>query len=203
MELTRLSRRFAEWYDFFMRPLEKRKFKRIREGLLSKAVGYVLEIGSGTGINFPLYKSVEKVVAIEPSTDMINKSQEKLKQSFVQIELVKADAEKLPFADNSFDTVVATLVLCTIPNPNQAMREMLRVCKPEGKLLFFEHVKIENRFLAALQEWLTPAWKKICDGCCLNRDTLVLLKTKDLIINEIKSYYNGLFLSVETKKRKS
>src|SRR4051795_4088370 len=111
MELTGLSRRFAEWFDFFMRPLEKRKFKRIREGLLSKAVGYVLEIGSGTGINFPLYKSVEKVVAIEPSTDMINKSQEKLKQSFVQIELVKADAEKLPFADNSFDTVVATLVL--------------------------------------------------------------------------------------------
>jgi len=203
MELTGLSRRFAEWYDFFMRPLEKRKFKRIREGLLSKADGYVLEIGSGTGINFPLYKSVEKVVATEPSTYMINKSIEKLKQSSVKIELVKADAENLPFADNSFDTVVATLVLCTIPNPNQAIKEMLRVCKPEGKLLFFEHVKMENQFLAALQEWLTPAWNRICDGCCLNRDTLTLLKNRDLIINEIKSYYNGLFLSVETKKRKS
>ncbi|ULT55108.1 class I SAM-dependent methyltransferase [Neobacillus drentensis] len=198
-----MSRRFAEWYDFFMRPLEKRKFKRIREELLSKADGYVLEIGSGTGINFPLYKSVEKVVATEPSTYMINKSQEKLKQSSVKIELVKADAEKLPFGDNTFDTVVATLVFCTIPNPNQAMKEMLRVCKPEGKLLFFEHVKMENRFLAALQEWLTPAWKRICDGCCLNRDTLSLLKNNDLIINEFKSYYNGLFLSVETKKRKS
>ncbi|MEH7098448.1 class I SAM-dependent methyltransferase [Neobacillus vireti] len=198
-----MSRRFAEWYDFFMHPLEKRKFKRIREDLLSKADGHVLEIGSGTGINFPLYKSVEMVVATEPSTYMINKSQEKLNQSSVKIELVKADAEKLPFADNSFDTVVATLVLCTIPNPNQAIKEMLRVCKPEGKLLFFEHVKMENRFLAALQDWLTPAWKRICDGCCLNRDTLILLKNKDLIINEIKSYYNGLFLSVETKKRQS
>ncbi|WP_251028968.1 class I SAM-dependent methyltransferase [Bacillus sp. ISL-18] len=197
-----MSRRFAEWYDFFMRPLEKRKFKRIREDLLSKAKGHVLEIGSGTGINFPLYKSVEKVVAAEPSTYMIYKSQDKLKQSSVNIELVKADAEKLPFADNSFDTVVATLVFCTIPNPNQAMKEMLRVCKPEGKLLFFEHVKMENRFLGGLQEWLTPAWKRICDGCCLNRDTLILIKNKDLIINDIKSYYNGLFLSVETIKRK-
>ncbi|MBT2659270.1 class I SAM-dependent methyltransferase [Bacillus sp. ISL-18] len=185
-----------------MRPLEKRKFKRIREDLLSKAKGHVLEIGSGTGINFPLYKSVEKVVAAEPSTYMIYKSQDKLKQSSVNIELVKADAEKLPFADNSFDTVVATLVFCTIPNPNQAMKEMLRVCKPEGKLLFFEHVKMENRFLGGLQEWLTPAWKRICDGCCLNRDTLILIKNKDLIINDIKSYYNGLFLSVETIKRK-
>jgi ubiquinone/menaquinone biosynthesis C-methylase UbiE len=203
MELTGLSRSFAEWYDFFMRPLEKRKFRRIREELLTNASGHVLEIGSGTGINFPLYNSVEKVVATEPSNYMINKSQEKIKQSSVKIELVKTGAEKLPFADNSFDTVVATLVLCTIPNPNQAMVEILRVCKPGGKLLFFEHVKMNNRFLAALQEWLTPAWKKICDGCCLNRDTLTLLENNQLIINEIKSYYNGLFLSVKAIKPKS
>ena len=85
MELTGLSRRFAEWYDYFMRPLEKRKFRRIREELLYKASGHVLEIGSGTGINFPLYKSVEKVVATEPSTYMIDKSQEKIKQSSVKI----------------------------------------------------------------------------------------------------------------------
>ncbi|WP_315900413.1 class I SAM-dependent methyltransferase [Neobacillus bataviensis] len=191
---------FAKGYDFFMRPLEKKRFKEIREELLVKANGCVLEIGSGTGINFPLYKSVKKVVATEPSTYMIERSQEKLKQSPVKIELVQAGAEKLPFPDNSFDTVVATLVLCTIPNPNQAMIEMLRVCKPGGKLLFFEHVKMDNQFLACLQEVLTPAWKKICDGCCLNRDTLTLIKGNDLLINEIKSYYNGLFLSLETIK---
>lgn len=200
MELTSLGRMFAKGYDFFMRPLEKKRFKEIREELLVKANGCVLEIGSGTGINFPLYKSVKKVVATEPSTYMIERSQEKLKQSPVKIELVQAGAEKLPFPDNSFDTVVATLVLCTIPNPNQAMIEMLRVCKPGGKLLFFEHVKMDNQFLACLQEVLTPAWKKICDGCCLNRDTLTLIKGNDLLINEIKSYYNGLFLSLETIK---
>jgi len=195
-----LGRMFAKGYDFFMRPLEKKKFKEIREELLVKANGCVLEIGSGTGINFPLYKSVKKVVATEPSTYMIERSQEKLKQSHVEIEIVQAGAEKLPFPDNSFDTVVATLVLCTIPNPNQAMIEMLRVCKPGGKLLFFEHVKMDNQFLAGLQELLTPAWKKICEGCCLNRDTLTLIKSNDLLINEIKSYYNGLFLSLETIK---
>ncbi|MCM3727841.1 class I SAM-dependent methyltransferase [Neobacillus cucumis] len=198
-----MGRMFAKGYDFFMRPLEKMKFKKIREELLSKANGCVLEIGSGTGINFPLYKSVEKVVATEPSTYMIERSQEKLKQSPIEIEIVQTGAEKLPFPDNSFDTVVATLVLCTIPNPNQALLEMARVCKPGGQLLFFEHVKMDNRFFAGLQELLTPAWKKICDGCCLNRDTLLLIKNNDLEINEIKGYYNGLFLSVETIKSKS
>nr|WP_160725803.1 class I SAM-dependent methyltransferase [Bacillus sp. USDA818B3_A] len=198
-----MSRMFAKGYDFFMRPLEKRKFKEIRKELLGKANGCVLEIGAGTGINFPLYKSVEKVIAIEPSTYMMEKSQEKLKQSSVNIELVQVGAERLPFPDDSFDTVVATLVLCTIPNPDQAMIEMIRVCKPGGKLLFFEHVKMDNQILAGLQEFLTPAWKKICDGCCLNRDTLTLLKNNDLILNEIKGYYKGLFLTIEGKKPKS
>ncbi|PLS01895.1 SAM-dependent methyltransferase [Neobacillus cucumis] len=195
-----MGRMFAKGYDFFMRPLEKKKFKKIREELLFKANGCVLEIGSGTGINFPLYKSVEKVVATEPSSYMIERAQEKLKQTRVQIEMVQTGAEKLPFPDNSFDAVVATLVLCTIPDPNQAMFEMIRVCKPGGKLLFFEHVKMDNPFLAGLQELLTPAWKKLCDGCCLNRDTLTLIKNNNLIINEINSFYNGLFLSVETIK---
>ncbi|MEH7418476.1 class I SAM-dependent methyltransferase [Neobacillus drentensis] len=198
-----MGRLFAKGYDFFMRPLEKKKFKVIRKELLVKAKGCVLEIGSGTGINFPLYKSVEKVVAAEPSTYMIERSREKRIQSPVEIEIEQTGAEKLPFDDNSFDTIVATLVLCTIPNPEQAMIEMIRVCKPGGKLLFFEHVKMDNRFLACLQEFLTPAWKKICDGCCLNRDTLTLIKNNDLEINEIKSYYKGLFLSAETIKPKS
>ncbi|MDR4948049.1 class I SAM-dependent methyltransferase [Neobacillus cucumis] len=183
-----------------MKPLEKKRFKKIRIELLSKAKGYILEVGSGTGINFNLYNSVEKVVAIEPSSFMIERAQQRLNKSTIEIEIIQANAEKLPFADNTFDTVVATLVLCTIPNPQQALNEMVRVCKPDGKILFFEHVKMDNQFLAALQEWLTPAWKKICDGCCLNRDTLSLIKNYSLIINELNYYYKGLFIAVETIK---
>lgn len=185
-----------------MNPLEKKKFKRIRKELISKASGNVLELGSGTGINFPLYEAAEKVTAIEPSQHMIARSLSKLKKSFVPIEMVQASAEELPFAANTFDTVVATLVFCTIPNPEKAILEMKRVCKSEGKILLFEHVKMENRFLSTLQDWLTPVWKKICDGCCLNRDTINLLKVHDITILKMQKYYSDLFIFVESVNKK-
>ncbi|TDK60802.1 class I SAM-dependent methyltransferase [Bacillus salipaludis] len=197
-----MSRSFAKWYDFFMSPLENKKFNGIRKELLSKARGSVLELGSGTGINFPLYTECDKVTAIEPSPYMIENSLEKKKQSVVPIELVQASAEELPFADNTFDTVVATLVFCTIPNPERAMLEMKRVSKPDGKILLFEHVKMENRVLAALQEGLTPVWKKICDGCCLDRDTLELLIAHGLDVTEVHKYYRDLFIFAEAINRK-
>ncbi|MFD0829335.1 class I SAM-dependent methyltransferase [Neobacillus sp. M.A.Huq-85] len=197
-----MSRSFAKWYDFFMSPLENKKFNGIRKELLSKAGGSVLELGSGTGINFPLYTEAEKVTAIEPSPYMIEQSLEKKKQSVVPIELVQASAEEIPFADHTFDTVVATLVFCTIPNAEKAMLEMKRVSKPDGKILLFEHVKMENRVLAALQEGLTPVWKKICDGCCLNRDTLELLIANGFDVTEVKKYYRDLFIFAEAINRK-
>jgi ubiquinone/menaquinone biosynthesis C-methylase UbiE len=197
-----LSRLFANWYDFFMNPLEKKKFKRIRKELLSNARGKVLELGSGTGINFPYYEKVEAVTAIEPSQHMIERSQAKRKQAVVPIEIVQASAEELPFAANTFDTVVATLVFCTIPNPEKAILEMKRVCKSGGKVLLFEHVKMENRFLSTLQDWLTPVWKKICDGCCLNRNTIDLLKAHDISVLKVQNYYSDLFIFAEAENKK-
>nr|WP_084374868.1 class I SAM-dependent methyltransferase [Neobacillus soli] len=197
-----MSRLFAKWYDFFMSPLEKRKFNRIRKELLSKATGNVLELGAGTGINFPFYEGVEKVIAIEPNQHMIERSLSKLKQSVVPIEMVQASAEELPFEADTFDTVVATLVFCTIPNPEKAILEMKRVCKSEGKILLFEHVKMENRFLSTLQNWLTPVWKKVCDGCCLNRDTMNLLKNYHISITKVQKYYSDLFILVEAVNKK-
>jgi ubiquinone/menaquinone biosynthesis C-methylase UbiE len=185
-----------------MNPLEKKKFKRIRKELLSKATGNVLELGSGTGINFPFYQKAEKVTAIEPSHYMIERSFSKLKESVVPIEVVQASAEKLPFAENTFDTVVATLVFCTIPDPEKAILEMKRVCKFEGKILLFEHVRMQNRLLSTLQDWLTPAWKKICDGCCLNRNTLDLIRAHDISIMKVQQYYGDLFIFAEAENRK-
>jgi len=197
-----LSRFFASWYDFFMNPLEKKKFKRIRKELLTMATGNVLELGSGTGINFPFYENAENVTAIEPSQHMIECSLAKHKQAVVPIEIVQASAEELPFAANTFDTVVATLVFCTIPNPEKAILEMKRVCKSNGKILLFEHVKMQNRFLSILQDWLTPAWKKICDGCCLNRKTLDLLMANDISIMKVQKYYRDLFVFAEAINKK-
>ncbi|MEH7074625.1 class I SAM-dependent methyltransferase [Neobacillus drentensis] len=197
-----MSRLFANWYDFFMNPLEKKKFKRIRKELLSQATGNVLELGSGTGINFPFYNVAATVTAIEPSQYMIEQSFSKQKQAVIPIEIVQASAEELPFAANTFDTVVATLVFCTIPNPEKAILEMKRVCKPEGKILLFEHVKMQNQFLSSLQDWLTPVWKKICDGCCLNRDTIDLLSSHDISITEVQKYYRDLFVFAEAVNKK-
>jgi ubiquinone/menaquinone biosynthesis C-methylase UbiE len=185
-----------------MNPLEKKKFKRIRKELLSKATGNVLELGSGTGINFPLYEEAVKVTAIEPSKHMIERSLLKQKHAYVPIDIVQASAEELPFAADTFDTVIATLVFCTIPNPEKAILEMKRVCKPGGKILLFEHVKMENRFLATLQDWLTPAWKKICDGCCLNRNTIDLLRGHNISIIKVQKYYRDLFVCAEGVNKK-
>ncbi|MEC2055079.1 class I SAM-dependent methyltransferase [Peribacillus psychrosaccharolyticus] len=192
-----MSRIFSKWYDFIMGPLEKGKFKTVRKDLLQRANGSVLEIGSGTGVNFPYYHSVTKVTAIEPSQHMIERSRKRREMSVVPIQIIQDNAERLPFDDDTFDTVVATLVLCTIPNPEAALQEMKRVCKPEGKILMFEHVKMNNVVLANLQEYLTPLWKKVCDGCCLNRDTLQMINENGLQIVHKKTFYNGLFIQVE------
>lgn len=196
-----MSRLFSTWYDTLMGPLERRSFKRIRINLLSKASGKVLELGSGTGINFPLYDSLESVTAIEPSTYMIEKSIQKKRKSLIPIEIVHASAERLPFPDNTFDTVVGTLVFCTIPNVEKAIEEMKRVCKPEGRILLFEHVRMGNSILAHLQDWLTPFWKKICDGCCLNRNTVQVLKENGLEIVQLETYFKDLFVVAELIKQ--
>ena len=81
-------------------------------------------------------------------------------------------------------------------------KEIVRVCKPNGTILLFEHVKMENPFLARLQEWLTPYWKRVCDGCCLDRKTVELVKKHGLEIEKIHTFYNGLFVQMEVKNRK-
>ncbi|QHS22663.1 class I SAM-dependent methyltransferase [Virgibacillus sp. MSP4-1] len=187
---------FPAFYDFAMKPLEKRRFKRIRRNLLSQATGRVLEIGFGTGVNFPYYKNADRVDAIEPNPRMMERSQKNLMKSNAAITTFTSSAEQLPFSDNSFDTVVATLVFCTIPDPHQAMKEILRVTKPGAALLFFEHVKLDQPGLAKAQEVLTPIWKKVCDGCHLDRDTLGIIKTYDVTIKNVQEYYKGLFLTI-------
>lgn len=196
-----LSSTFAKWYDFFMSPLEQSKFKGIRKELLSKAKGKVLELGSGTGVNFPLYTNADKVFAIEPNQHMIDQSKSKCKLATVPIEMINASAESLPFEDNSFDTVVATLVFCSIPNVDMAISEIKRVCKPNGKILLFEHVKMENTVLSVMQERFTPLWKKVCDGCCLDRETLKAFTTHGLKIVKFNQFYKDLFIVAELKNK--
>lgn len=186
-------------YDVAMKPLEKTRFERIRAGLVRKAQGKVLEIGFGTGANFRYYRNVERVDAIEPNPAMAKQAMKRIKKIRTPIYAYQAKAEELPFPDNSFDSVVATLVFCTIPEPERALQEIRRASKPGAKVLLFEHVKMDQKVLGKTQEALTPLWKKVCDGCHLNRDTLQLVKRSGLDIEKVTSYYGGLFLTIECR----
>ncbi|KAF0819897.1 MULTISPECIES: class I SAM-dependent methyltransferase [unclassified Cytobacillus] len=192
-----MSKLFPSLYDLAMQPLEKRKFQKIRSEILTMTSGRVLEIGAGTGINFPLYKNADRVDAIEPNQAMIEKSLPRKYEAAVPIQIHQQSAEKLEFADNTFDSAVAALVFCTIPNPEKALAEIRRVCKPQAKILFFEHVKMEQPALAFAQEALNPLWKRICDGCHLNRNTLQAIQDSGMKITNVTAYYKGLFLVVK------
>lgn len=190
---------FPRIYDVAMKPLEKTRFEKIRAGLVRKAQGRVLEIGFGTGANFRYYRNVEQVDAIEPNPAMGKQAVKRIKKSRIPIHLYQAKAEQLPFADDSFDSVVATLVFCTIPEPVRALQEIQRVSKPGAKLLLFEHVKMDQKIIGETQKALTPIWKKLCDGCHLDRDTLELVKASGWEVQKVTSYYGGLFLTIECR----
>lgn len=198
-----MGRWFPQFYDLLMQPLERRKLSEVRANLVNRGSGKLLELGSGSGINFPLYQGYEEVTAIEPNKLMRERSLKKIEQANVPITLVAASAEELPFADNTFDTVVGTLVLCTIPNPQKALKEIQRVCKPDGRVLFLEHVRLTNKILATLQDFLTPSWKKLCDGCHLNRDSLGIIRSSGLQIQRVQGFAGALFLTIEAKNNSS
>lgn len=155
-------------YDLLLRPIEKFELSSLRMELLSSAKGKVLEIGAGTGLNFPHYSKELEVVATDPDESMLKKARKRIRNQHIKVEL--ADAQNLPFKDNEFDTVVATLVFCSIPNPDQALAEVYRVLKSGGDFLLLEHVRRNTPLLGKVQDGLTPIWKKIAGGCHLNRD---------------------------------
>lgn len=193
---------FPKLYDTLMMPLERRGFGTIRKELIQKSHGKVLEVGYGTGFNFPFYQPGTQVTGIDPEPQMARLAIDRARQSNISIEMMQASAEQIPFPDDTFDCVVCTLVLCTVPNPSKALSEIRRVCKPDGLLLIFEHVKIKHRFWGLVQEWLTPLWKHLCDGCHLNRHTLELVKQAGFKVTSIKRYYYDIFLVIEAVNKK-
>jgi ubiquinone/menaquinone biosynthesis C-methylase UbiE len=197
-----MAKWFPKLYDTFMGPLERGGFKKIRMPLIQKAQGQVLEIGSGTGINFPYYTKANQVIAIEPEPLMNEQSIQRAMKARVPIEVIQAGAEEIPFQEDSFDTVVCTLVFCTIPNPIKALQEIRRVCKPNGTVLFFEHVRLKHSSLGKLQDLLTPVWKRLCDGCHLNRNTREMINEAGFSIIQVKSYYKDIFLTIEARNIK-
>jgi ubiquinone/menaquinone biosynthesis C-methylase UbiE len=181
------GRVFAALYDRFLSASEEAGLADRRHELLRNARGKVLEIGAGTGLNLRHYPpSVQEVVFTEPEEPMARRLEQKLKEGTTQASVIRAPAEALAFEDGSFDTVVATLVLCTVEDPERALSEISRVLRPGGQLLFLEHVRSQDARLARWQDRLHPLWKRFGHGCNCNRDTPVLLDASALRVEEIE-----------------
>ncbi len=178
-------RLFAALYDRMGRAAERGWLGERRAALLSGARGEVLEIGGGTGANLPHYRDVERVTIAEPDPFMRAKLWPKLENAHVAVEVSDAGAEALPFADDSFDVVVATLVLCTVPDQGAALQEIRRVLRPGGRLLFIEHVRGEGR-LARWQDRVEPLWRRLAAGCHPNRDTVASIEAAGFYIESLE-----------------
>ena len=167
------GRLFAALYDRGLKSTEEAGLRQMRRELLAGAGGRVVEIGAGTGVNLDLYPAaVESLALVEPDPHMAKRLRAHLAESSRAAEIVAAPAERLPFASGSVDTAVATLVLCTVPDPIAAVAELARVLKPGGQLLFIEHVRAEDPGLARWQDRLEKPWRFFGDGCHCNRDTV-------------------------------
>jgi ubiquinone/menaquinone biosynthesis C-methylase UbiE len=178
---------FAALYDRMLAGTEKAGLRDRRARLLEPARGRVLEIGAGTGANLPLYgPNVEALTVTEPEAPMARRLAKHLREQPRAVELIEASAEQLPLPDGQFDTVVSTLVLCTVPDPLRALREVWRVLKPGGQLLFLEHVRSDDPSVAKWQDRLNGINRVVAHGCNCNRSTLDVINQAGFTIRSLE-----------------
>ena len=170
------ARAFAAVYDPFLWVGEQAGLRKHRKELLKRSAGCTIEIGAGTGLNLAHYPyDLDGLVLVEPDPAMRRRLVERLARSCLRARLVDAPAEQLPFSDGSIDTVVSTFVLCTVDAPYLALQEIARVLKPDGQLLFIEHVRSDSPRLARWQDRLANPWRRFARGCRCNRATSELI----------------------------
>jgi SAM-dependent methyltransferase len=193
------GRLFASFYDRALKASEENGLGDMRRALLAEARGRVVEIGAGTGVNLDLYGAgIEDLTLVEPDPHMGAQLRDRLAerggapasstggQTNPPARLVAAPAEAMPFADDAFDTAVATLVLCTVPDPVAAIDELARVLKPGGRLLFIAHVRSDDPGSARWQDRLEKPWRFMADGCYCNRDTEATLAASAFSVERVE-----------------
>jgi SAM-dependent methyltransferase len=159
-----------------------------RRRLVEQAAGEVLEIGAGTGRNLPRYRTATRVVALEPAPGMRARAIQAARAARVAVEVVDGRAEALPFPDASFDTVVASLVLCAVSDPAGALAEARRVLRPGGALRFYQHVRADDLQLARWQDRLERPWGWLALGCHPNRDVVAAITAAGFRVVELDRF---------------
>lgn len=201
MELREIRRIYAESavsYDRLMRLQERVLMGKLRWGLLRNARGHVLEVAVGTGLSLEHYPPGCDIVGLDASPEMLRLAVEQansLQQPFTP---VVGDAERLPFPDSSFDTVVSMLAGCTFPDPVAAFGEMRRVCRADGYILLLEHVRVNKPVIGRLQDLITP-YSVRRHGCHQNRNTATNVAAAGLRITAARPSLGGYLLSIEAQ----
>ena len=173
-------------YDRQMTKVEKAGLRACREGLLAGVAGRVLEIGAGTGSNLRFYgPAVESLTLTEPETPMLRRLEQKVRAQAPAATVLRAPAEDLPFDDGTFDVAVSTLVLCGVDDQPRALRELRRVLRPGGQLLFIEHVRSTDPELARFQDRMNGI-NRFVVGCDCNRPTLHSIKEAGFTITQVE-----------------
>ena len=172
-DLTRKRyNRIAFLYDFMEAPMERLRFDSWRQQLTSRIAGpTALEVGVGTGKNLIFYPDDVNITAIDLSPRMLERARKRANKLNLNVNLQEMDVQHLNFADDSFDTVFATFVFCSVPDPVAGLQELRRVCKPDGKLLILEHMRPENFVLGLIFDLLNPMIVRMM-GANINRRTI-------------------------------
>src|ERR1051325_7319945 len=177
---------FAATYDRMSRKSEEAGLRAMRQRLLADASGRVIEIGAGTGVNIPLYDgSIESLVVTEPEPAMLRRLQRTVRGRAPAARVRRAPAEDLPFEDDSFDTVVSTLVLCGVEDQARALREARRVLRSGGRLLFLEHVRSDDPGFARFQDRINRL-NRLFAGCDCNRPTLAAIEASGFGVSRLQ-----------------
>jgi len=195
--------RQSHWYDITQWPMEVMGLGRLRRRLWSQAEGQrILEVGVGTGRNLRHYPDDSRVVAVDLSPGMLRRAAQRSGRLGRDVDLVLADAQRLPFREHAFDTVVATCVFCSVPDPVQGLKELGRVCRPDGATLLLEHVRASNRVLGKVMDWLNPLAVRL-SGANINRDTVGNVKRAGLAVESEDSFMMSIVKVLRAKSGES
>jgi SAM-dependent methyltransferase len=163
----------------------------LRRTIIPRASGVVLEVGIGPGLNLAHYdpQKVIKVIGIDPEQGFLELATERVKASPVPVEIIEAPGESIPLDDGTADTAVLTYTLCSVQDPVAVLREIRRVLKPGGRLLFLEHGRSDDASVAAWQDRINPLWNVFSCGCQINRDTSMLLRSAGFKLEDVDHFY--------------
>jgi SAM-dependent methyltransferase len=181
--------KFARSYLRVAAKAEDRGVRRHRQRLLDGLAGAVCEVGAGHGLNFAHYPpEVTRLVAVEPEPTLRAHAQDAATRVPVPVTVIDAAADALPLDDSSCDAVVASLVLCSVPDQAAALREVRRVLRPGGELRFYEHVRSAHAMVAAGEDLIAPLWSKFAGGCHPNRDTVTAITRAGFEVTAVQRF---------------